>query len=231
MSNWQTAKRVVQERIHRFGPSDPDIISRAICKAIRHYSGTNFYFNQASYDFTTVDGVDEYGPESSDGLGDGYPSDMNKPIKISMKVSNTWYEIKPIPIDLYRDLYMTNQYKGFPRHFAWFGKKFLLEPTPNGAYDVKIDYIKNIGEPSAQYDGLVWSYTVDGQSVADTYSNSWLVEGQDLICAKATWYVASQHLQEIGLANAAYEDERQALEELTIDSHTIDYAPDPTPWF
>lgn len=230
MSNWRTAKRTVQEMLHRHGTSDPDINSRAICEAIRHYSSVNFYFNQGTYDFLTTDGENEYGTETESGAADGYPQDMVKPIKMSLQVSSTWYDISPISIDYYRDLFQSTSYKGFPEKWAWFSQNIMLEPTPNDEYTVRLDYIKDIGSPVASYSGTAWSFLVGGSAVAETYTNGWFVQALDLIVSRSVYFVATQYLQNNELAMFSKAQEMEKLSELLVGSETSEISPEPRPW-
>jgi hypothetical protein len=230
LSNWGTAKRIVQERIHRYGSADPVIISRALAEAIGRYNTTRFWFNTTSADVPTVAGTYEYGQETSDGALDGYPTDMLKPVKLTMRVSSTWYDITTISIDEFRDKFLESSYRGFPEKWCWFAKNIMLYPTPNGVYAVKIDYIQDIGTPVASWDGSVWSYSVAGVAIDDTYTNNWFTEGMDLITARAVYFIASQHLGKPQLAQLAKGLEQEQLDELLINSESVDLSPYPRPW-
>jgi hypothetical protein len=232
MSNWGTAVQNVTERIHRYGTSDPDIVKRALSEAIKRYANHNFWFNQGTYDFSTADGTYAYGTETTAGAADGYPSDMLKPIKLTLQVSSAWYDINTVSIDYFRDKFIDSSYKGFPEKWCWFNKEILLFPTPNGVYTVKIDYCKDIGIPAASYASSTWTFTdsVTGAAMADATTSGWFTEGFDLITARAVYIIASQTLGNQELAIMAKQLEAEQLEELHIDSEASHTSPYPRPW-
>lgn len=231
MSNWGTAVQTVTERVHRYGTSDPDIVKRAISEAIRRYSNHDFWFNQRTYDFSTADGVYEYGVETTSGAADGYPEEMLKPIKLSLKVSGTWYNMELISIDRLRDEFLSTGYKGFPKYWTWFNKEILVFPTANDAYTMRLDYTADIGTPVPSYSASSWAYTVGGVTLTDSYSNDWFIEAPDLIYARAVYYIASQHLSNFELAQSAKMLEAEQLDEMYIDSEASQISPNPRPWY
>jgi hypothetical protein len=232
MSNWGTAVQMATERVQRYGSADPDIIKRALCEAFAKYEATRFWFNTETQDFNTVNGTYEYGAETSAGAFDGYPIDMIKPVKLSMQVTSSWYHLKNISIDEFRDKFMDVSYKGFPSAWAWFKKEMLIYPVPNAVYAIRVDYIKDLGVPKASYNGVTWSYLVSttGTAIADSYTNDWFTEGLELIVSRAVWYVASQHFGKHQQAQLAKMHEVEMLDDLLVDSHDADLNPDPRPW-
>ncbi len=232
MSNWGTAVQNMTERVHRYGTADPDIVKRAICEAIKKYANHNFWFNQGTYDFATTDGTFAYGVETSSGTADGYPSDMLKAIKLSLKVSNSWYDINLISIDEFRDKFVSSDFKGFPVKWAWFNKEIILYPTPNGAYTVRLDYNKDIGTPAASYAGTTWTFTdsVTGAAMADETTSDWFTEGFDLITARGMYYMASQVFGNQELAIMSKQLEMEQLSEMFQDSEASHTSPYPRPW-
>jgi hypothetical protein len=232
MSDWRTTKRSIQERIHRYGTNDPDTISRALAEAIRFYSRHNFWFNEDSYDFTLTDGTENYGEESSPGAADGYPADMLKAIKLSLKVSNSWYDITNMSISKYRKLFIESSYKGYPEHWTWYAKEFLFEPAPNGDYTVRLDYTKDIGTPVESYDGSNWSFTdsTDGTTVDDGWTNDWMTEAADLVVARACWWLLTHVFRNTELGMLAKAEEEQQLKELFIDSEHSQVPGPVRPW-
>ena len=207
-------------------------MKRALSEAIKRYANQRFWFNEETYDFNTTSGDFDYGVESSSGAADGYPSDMLKVIKLSMKVSNTWYELANISIDYFRDLFTSTSFKGFPEKWVWYGKEILVHPTPNGAYSVRLDYIKDIGTPSASYSSGSWTFTdsLTGAAMADATTSDWFTEGFDLITARAVYIIASQILGNSELAIMAKQLESEHLKELIVDSEASDISPHPRPW-
>jgi hypothetical protein len=230
LSNWITAKRLVQERLHRFGTSDPDVISRALAEAINFYSAKRFWFNTGNATMSTVDGTYAYDQETSDGAGDGYPTDMEKIVKLSMQINSTWYALEQMSIDEFREIFLASSYKGFPSHFVWFGKQLLLFPTPNGVYSINFDYIKDLGTPVASWDGNAWTFSVDGVTVNDAYTSDWFSEAMDLITDRAVYYVASQHIGNMELASVAMQLAKEHEKELMIDGEAADISPMPVGW-
>ncbi|MHC4844121.1 MAG: hypothetical protein ACYTEE_10005 [Planctomycetota bacterium] len=158
---------------------------------------------------------------------------MLKPIKLSLQVSNAWYDINTISIDEYRDKFLDSSYKGFPEAWTWFNKEILLFPTPNGTYAVRLDYNKDIGIPSASYASSAWTYTdsITGAAMADATTSDWFTEGYDLITARAVYHIASQTLGDQALAIMAKQEEQEQRDELFIDSEPSHISPYPRPWY
>lgn len=220
----------MQERIHRFGTSDPDVISRALAEAIDFYSAKRFWFNTGNTTMSTVDGQYAYGQENANLGVDGYPPDMAKIVKLTMLVSSTWYNLEQMSIDEFREKFMASSYKGFPERFAWFGKEILLYPTPNGVYSVNFDYIKDLGTPVAAWSGSAWTFSVNGTTINDAYTSDWFTEGMNLITDRAVYYIASQHLGNMELASVAMQLAKEHEKELMIDGETADISPMPVAW-
>lgn len=232
MANLGTAKRLLQEVTGRYGSSDPDYITHAIASAMRFYQDENFEFNQGTYDFTLVAGTASYGQESSDGAGDGYPDDLIKPINLSLQVSSTWYKMTNISIREYRERFLETTYRGYPKLWTWLTKKFYLEPAPNGAYTIRLDYTKDIGIISESYTSDVWIYTdtSTGATVGDSWTSDWLDDAHDLILARAAWWLCTHILKDRQAGQLFKMDEMEHLRQLKIASEHQQDPEQITPW-
>ena len=230
MSNWGTAVRMVTERVHRYGTSDPDIVKRGICYAIGRRNDDDFYFNEDTRDMSTVDGQFAYDVETSSGAGDGYPDDLIKYKELSFQTSNTWYPMQNIAIRRFRKDQVSSSYKGFPQSWCWYGEQLLLDPTPNGVYTIRVDYTKDIGTPIATYSGGTWAFTAGGVTIDDAYTNEWFGEGLYLITSEACYWIFSQILGNNEQAMATYREVDEQINSLYVRSEHSNVPREAAPW-
>ena len=220
MSNWGTLVRRIQEETHRYDPDSLDRIKRAICHAVDDEQYRDFYFNEATYDFATVAGTNEYEEESSAGAADGYPADFLKLREATLIVSSYSYgPVDVVPLRRWRKNNVSSGWQGYPDQVTWDREKLIFWPSPNGVYTITIDYTKNIGTPIANYvqsGGFFWSFTnsLDGTTMVDFSTNAWFVEGADLINEAAKEYLYAhvwKDLQEANVARTSKEGIRKRL--------------------
>ena len=132
----------------------------------------------------------------------------------------------------YRRLFLGASYKGYPERWTWYAKEILLEPTPNSAYTVRLDYTKDIGIPVDSYDSSNWSFTdsTDGTTISDGWTNDWLSEALDLVTARASWWLLTNVFRNTELGMLAKAEETQQLDELFIDSEHSQFPGPVKPW-
>lgn len=173
-------------------------IKLAINRAINHYKTEPFWFKETSSSFSAVNNQEEY----TQGVG-SVPSDIEM-IDIMERVYNgdkiTLTEITPFELEAKQQ----GDAVGIPDQFAQYEGKFKLYPIPNqSGITIQIKYTKNYTDLSA-----------------DTDTNDWLTYAEDLIEARARWWLNMRVIRDI---NAAADDERQEISALdalrTMNAH------------
>lgn len=164
-------------------------IKLAINRAIKHYKTEPFWFKETSDTFSAVLNQEEY----TQGVG-SVPDDIEM-IDIMERVYNgdkiTLTEITPFELEAKQQ----GDSVGIPDQFAQYEGKFKLYPIPNqSGITIQIKYTKNYVDLSA-----------------DSDTNDWLTYAEDLIEARARWWLNMRVIRDI---NAAADDERQEISAL-----------------
>lgn len=172
-------------------------IKLAINRAIKHYQTEPFWFKETATTFPVVVNQEEY----SFGTG-GVPSDVEMIDIMECLVSGSKAPIIEItPFELEAKQSSTNT--GVPTEFAQYANKFKFYPIPNQSATILIKYTKNYTDLSAD---------------ADT--NDWLTYAEDLIEARARWWVNIRVIKDVAAANDDALQESIALDALrTINNH------------
>jgi hypothetical protein len=75
--------------------------------------------------------------------------------------------------------------RGTPDVYAWYGEELYFSPVPNAnATEVRLDYVKDIGTPTYEFDGAEWIFyrTEDSSSEwTEDSTNRWFLEGEELL--------------------------------------------------
>jgi hypothetical protein len=232
--NWGTMVRRVQEEVHRYDDDSKDRIKRAICHAVDNEQYNDYYFNESTYTFILTSGTFEYGQETSAGDADGHPADFLKIREMTLEVDGyVQWPIRAVPLRRFRKDQITSSYRGYPDRYSWDREKILFDPTPNGAYNVILDYTADIGTPYARYSAAgTWVYnyfdssTGSDESVVDLTANAWFEEGSELILSVAKEYLYSnvfEDLQKAQVSRSHAEDERKRLRRESRASQTTSY--------
>jgi hypothetical protein len=229
--NWISTVQRTKEELHRFGTADVDTVKRALARAIEYYKDYSFFFNQATYDITLTAGTYAYGEESSDGAADGYPSDFYTPLSLVLVASS--YEYPPmtqLDIQAFRRAQELSTSRGYPYEYTILDDEILLNPNPSDDFTLRLDYIKDIGTPSATYNGTTWAYTVDGTTLLDSYTNAWMTHGQDLIVERAKAIVLGSNFKDLEAAQASRILENEYMGALLRKNEKGYYPSTPEPW-
>ena len=217
MSDWGTLVRRVQEEVHRYDSDSLDRIKRAITHAIDDEQYRDYYFNEATYTVVLINGTFQYGEESSAGEADGYPADFLKARVITLEFDGyIQWAIQSVPMRRFRKDQITSSYRGYPDRYAWDREFIMLDPTPNGTYNMILDYTANIGTPLAAYSSDAWVFTdsLTGSTISDTDTNGWYDEGSDLITLAAKEYLYAnvwKDVQEAQIARGQRDDVRKRM--------------------
>ncbi len=175
-------------------------IKKAINRAIIHYQTEPFWFKETSSSFSAVSGQEEYV------MGTGsVPTDIEMIDIVECQYNGTkttMTQITPFELEAKQSLQAT----GIPDEYAQYQNRFKLYPIPNQTgITILIKYTKNYTELSAD---------------ADT--NDWLTYAEDLIEAKARWWLNTRIIKDIASAADDEKEETKALDALrTLNQHKV----------
>lgn len=168
-------------------------IGVAINRAQEHYEKERFFFNEASGTFSTVAGQESYG------TSDSVPSTIAEIDEVTLtQTSTNIYPLIKTSFSSIRGLNVGGTtYRGVPIEYAYYLEKFWLYPLPDAVYTVTVYFKKN--------------YT---QLSADGDTNDWTEEAEDLIEARARWWIYKRILRNHEDAGEAKLEEMEALSSL-----------------
>jgi hypothetical protein len=119
-----------------------DDIAAAIGDAIVAYEDERFYFNETrTFTFNTV--ADQARYDSGD------VADLANILKfdyVMMRLNGTDYTLHQESPEFFDDL--VNATANQPSYFGWYGEEFLLYPTPNDAYAIRIGCVRKVAAPA-----------------------------------------------------------------------------------
>jgi hypothetical protein len=166
-------------------------IATAINRAIAHYGRERFWFNeQAGSSFSTVANTRAYGAGT-------VPSYIQEIELVELATSSDRW---PLRETTYSDLISASgdsTTTGEPTDWAWLDGSLYLYPTPDAVYTIYLTYQVGYADLSA-----------------DTDSNDFTDNAQDLIENRAAWSVSLRVLRDIPAAQAYKFAEMEALQAL-----------------
>lgn len=163
-------------------------IKSAILKAIAHYTLEEWPWTEArSTSLVTVDGTKTV----------AVPSDFGTDLAVHITVSSTTYELPRRNQKEMERLHSSTTAEGQPSCYSVWTELLWFYPIPDGAYTLTLLYYKDLT-------ALVNS--------SDT--NEWTDLGEELIEARATWWLAARTLRDPELAMSAKETELEAYQNL-----------------
>ena len=133
-------------------------VRRAIQNSIKCYEAQRFWFNETATTTTTT----------ANAASLGIPSDFLILDRLELTYSGSQLRLIEEPFDCIREMNATSS-TGVPTHFAYRGDKFNLAVIPASAYSATCYYVHSLPTLSA-----------------DTDSNAWTNEAQNLIAHSAT---------------------------------------------
>ena len=168
-------------------------IDKAINRAIEHYEKDRFWFNEKVWTFSTV------AAQETVAFATASTSDLlSVDLATLTRNSNDIYPIDPITFQEMRGINTTGTTsQGNPTLYALFNKTFYFYPVPNAVYTVSL-----YGQKS--YAALA----------SNTDTNDFLSEAEDLIEARARWWLYKRVIQDPDAAALAKEEELEALDAL-----------------
>lgn len=169
----------------------------AINRAISYYKTEPFWFKETSSSFPTVANQEEY----IYGTG-SVPSDVEMIDIMECQLNGSkspMVEITPFELEAKQSLLAS----GEPREYAQYQNRIKLYPIPNQVATILIKYTKNYTDLSA-----------------DSDTNDWLTYAEDLIEARARWWLNSRIIKDREAANDDALHEIVALQALrTLNEH------------
>ena len=172
---------------------DPNLTSQidvAIKRAINYYQTQRFWFNAKTSTFVTVSGTAEYSST------EGFPSDIIHIDKVKSTISSNDFYIPRISYEEYLET-DTGNINGQPDVYAIYKESMFIFPTPDASYTVSLSYHHS-------YDELA----------SDGDSNDFTNNAQDLIEARAEWFLYSRIIKDTEMAQLAKAEEFDVLGEL-----------------
>lgn len=166
-------------------------IDKAINRAIKYYQGRRFWFNETTGTFTTVADQRTYG--SADGL----PSDIVEIDFLKIALTSLDDPITPRTYSWIENIDLGNNLTGEPTDYALYQEKVYLYPIPDATYTITVSYQQSYSELSS-----------------DSDTNDWTTEAEDLIEARARWWLYTRVIQDREMAADAKAEEREALKML-----------------
>jgi hypothetical protein len=163
-------------------------------RSIDYYADQRFSFNEARDTTVLVPGVEYVDLPTGTRLVD----------RVFVLINSTRYEMQKRETWYIEGLYSAPQ-QGQPTDFAFINGQIRLWPTPNQAWS------------------LIWETVTDvlPPLTADTDSNAWTTQGQDLIDARCRMFLyRDQFRDNEGLAQAALA-EKEALSRLKGESNRL----------
>jgi hypothetical protein len=158
-------------------------IQRAIKSAVRHYSRERFWFNEARSTASTTSSTEFY----------AVPSDFLEPDILKITVQSYDYPLIERDWEYLEEVDSSN-YIGQPTDWGYFANQFRVYPVPDGMYVLTLSYLKSLETLSATTD-----------------TNAWMVEGEELIRARAKWDLYANILMEPDSASMMKQIELEAF--------------------
>lgn len=167
-------------------------IQEAIRRAIKHYEREDFWFMDATGTFVTVSGTQDYTISATVGYANVE--------QVIINYNNYRYEVDHIN---YLDINALDATQVFSTPSKWAENmgRLVFYPIPNGSYTVSYAYVTKVATLSAS---------------ADT--NVFTLHAEDLIEARASWWVAKNKVQNFGRAQEFKTMEGEALRQLKYET-------------
>lgn len=196
MATYSDMRTRIADELANDGDISSSQINNAILSTIADYSGEPFWFNQASSTFNTVASQENY---SSSDLA-AIPN-IIKLLSMRINGSGTYTSyINGIDNDAIEDV-QDGTVRGAPQYYARFENKIRLYPIPDAAYTIRIAYITTLATLSA-----------------DSDTNAWTTDAEELIRQGAKKRLAADILQSDDIANRCARMEQEAYDGLRMEN-------------
>lgn len=169
-------------------------IQEAIKRAVKHYEREQFWFTQAKGSFVTVNGTQDYTISATI----GYQSIE----QVIMNYNGYRYEVDETN---YLDLNKLDANDVFSTPSKWAENMGMMSfyPIPSGSYTVSYEYMTKLATLSATSD-----------------TNVFTLNAEDLIEARACWWISMNKVQNTRRASEFKSMESEALRQLKNETTT-----------
>ncbi len=176
----------------------------AIDRAIVHYQGKRFWFNESrSTTFNTVAGTDTYAFNTATTTG-AITAQFYKIDGVWITIAaNDIRELERVDYDDVEGYWDENTTQGEPLEYAYINRGIRLWRNPDAVYSVRIAGHIKVAAPAS-----------DGET-----DNPWMTEAYDLIMCRAKAELYAHRLEDPGNAALMREAERDALNRLISDTY------------
>lgn len=194
MSDFGTMKaRIAGEMKRGELSASSSAVQAAVLSAIAHLERRRFTWNEFQDEVGTASSSTTYVPFSN------FSVTPLVVTTVSMIIGTRDY---PLSRRTFQELESIDagQWFGYPDYYAIHGEKFRLYPAPNGDYGMRIAGIKRLTEVSA--------------AASTNASNSWMVEGEELVRLTAKSMLFRDELRNPELATYFKMEATQMMREL-----------------
>jgi len=188
MSTYATLQATVADMLNRSDMTTQ--IATAINRAIAHYGRERFWFNEQTGSFSTTANTRAYGSGT-------IPSYIQEIELVELATSSDRWTLRQTT---YNDLISASgdaTTTGEPTDWAWLDGSLYLYPTPDATYTIYLTYQVGYADLSA-----------------DSDTNDFTNNAQDLIENRAAWDLSLRVLRDISYAQAYKLAELEALQAL-----------------
>lgn len=185
MSTLQIARNTLLDELDRVGQLTAQAHTY-ISEAVEHYSQKPFWFNDEIATAQTVQDQEYL----------DLPDDWGLNYSLSIEIGSNSYPLKERTWQEMEDSYVSSSnYSGYPEEFCVFRNQLRLGPIPNSAYTLKMAYLKQPAELSAE-----------------GTTNIFILNVQELIRMRAGRRMARRVMRDEKLAEIFRQDEAEALQ-------------------
>lgn len=161
-------------------------IPLAINRAIKYYKKEPFWFKETTDTFVTVANQKIY-TSTDTGI-----TDISRihTVEIEANSANEELLLRDVKWIEYQN---PNDSTGVPTDYAWWQNSFYLYLVPNGVYTIRVYYTKDYPE------------------LTGVQTNDWITYAEDLIEARARWWLYTRIILDTEQALVAKNEENDAL--------------------
>lgn len=156
-------------------------VQLAINRAIAKYSKKRWWFDEATYDWITVQGVWFYG------TADGIPDDIRQIDYFRITVNTVYYNVIQRDIQFIIDANVNNN-QGQPTDWAWYDKSIYFYPVPQDEYPIRLFYQKNYAPLVFPSDSNDFTTIPEAEDLIEAEALRWLYKRVILDAEKAAEY-------------------------------------------
>lgn len=155
-------------------------VKTAINRAIAKYSKARFWFDEATYDWVTVQGVWKYGPPI-------IPDNIRQIDYFRITVNTVYYNVIQRDIQFIIDANVNNN-QGQPTDWGWYAKQIWFYPLPQDEYPITLFYQKTYAPLVDPTDSNDFTEIPEAQDLIEAEALRWLYKNVILDAEKAAEY-------------------------------------------